>query len=284
MQVLPSSSCSSGQVVTQVGYICSTRNGCTFGSGQNFCLNKSSAQPVLNINHQPASSAQIDWALNNLSGSGLSQQRMDYLNSLPSITPIPAEIEQIMNITGPAFVDLPSSSSSSTSSTGTSSTSSTNSRVNLSYSGSSITASTSSTTSSTSSGSSGGTTGGSVSSTTTSTNSTPVTITKTQSGTSENLVTCDKYPNSSGCVELGTPQSSETIKNTSFQVNITPKTLVSSATCPPPVPLDLNFLGAHVSTTLTYQPACDIAVLIKSAVLLLAALYSSYIFTNSFKV
>jgi hypothetical protein len=66
---------------------------------------------------------------------------------------------------------------------------------------------------------------------------------------------CDKYPDSAGCLKLGTVPTPDPITTTDVSMSLSPVSL-GSGTCPAPNVLSMR---GQPDITLSYQPYCDFA-------------------------
>lgn len=117
--------------------------------------------------------------------------------------------------------------------------------------------------------------------TTTTSNSSPGSV---QSGTStaiqpvgaggppEQKTDCDKYPNSVGCADWGTPDD-PALPNKDIAVLVTPVDFSGAGVCPAPRTVAIS----GFSLNLSYQPFCDFAGYVRPAVLALAWLAAAFI-------
>lgn len=157
---------------------------------------------------------------------------------------------------GPSVVSGPTTTSSSTSDAGTTTTT-THTDYGMGYQGDTVT----------------------VTPTTTTTTTTPdgkqtTTTQTTQPGDSggdappadsqQQKVMCDKYPNASGCDELGTPTDVD-LPTQTVNVALSP-TLSAAGSCP--APISIPVLGKTYS--LSWQPVCDFATGVRPIVLALS--------------
>lgn len=96
------------------------------------------------------------------------------------------------------------------------------------------------------------------------------------SGTNEPSPTdCDKYPDSLACMKVGTPQDVPfTPTEQPVQVALDGGWGVVAAACPPPIALPTHF-GTF---SLSWQPVCDFASLLRGVVVAIAALAAARIF------
>ena len=99
---------------------------------------------------------------------------------------------------------------------------------------------------------------------TTATNNGTTTTTTTTTGsapTPEQKVQCDKYPNSLGCLPVGDMPTAEAMPTKDAPISYAPTPFGGTAACPAGVPLDFTLPSSRFSksTTLSYQPLCDVA-------------------------
>lgn len=90
---------------------------------------------------------------------------------------------------------------------------------------------------------------------------------------------CDKYPDSLGCVSLGTP-TSDTLNKSTRAVSVVATAFASSSGCPAP----LSFAVRGSSYSISYQPICDRLIVLKVLFLAIAGVLAAYILADSFRV
>lgn len=81
------------------------------------------------------------------------------------------------------------------------------------------------------------------------------------------LTDCEKFPDDIGCMDSGTPPDTKPEWQEKTVV-FTPESLGLSGSCPPPY----TFTVHQIAMSMDYQPACDIAPIIRAGVLALTAL------------
>lgn len=89
---------------------------------------------------------------------------------------------------------------------------------------------------------------------------------------------CDGNPNRAGCALLGDPPAAQAIPKLDIPVTFTPVVFASAAGCPAPVTYELY--GAR---SLSYEPLCDVAVVIRAVFLACGAFTCAFIFMDGFK-
>jgi len=106
------------------------------------------------------------------------------------------------------------------------------------------------------------------------------TTTTTPTATEDPVDQCAKYPDSAGCSKLGEAPVSDQLAKKEHAVNVVAQTFAAGGSCP--APIAFNAFG-H-SYAISYTPACDLALLLRPLVLLLAGVLAAFTLTNSFKV
>jgi len=106
------------------------------------------------------------------------------------------------------------------------------------------------------------------------------TTTTTPTATEDPVDQCAKYPDSAGCSKLGEAPVADKLAKKDYAVNVVAQTFAAGGACPSPIAF--NAFG-H-SYAISYTPACDLALLLRPLVLLLAGVLAAFTLTNSFKV
>lgn len=84
---------------------------------------------------------------------------------------------------------------------------------------------------------------------------------------------CDKYPNTVGCTDLGTPPDGELMPHSEVSLSFSPVAIASNATCP--APATVNAFGQSIPVE--YDAACTYASGLKPIVIAIAYLSALFI-------
>lgn len=90
---------------------------------------------------------------------------------------------------------------------------------------------------------------------------------------------CKFDPERIGCSKYGDPPEPGELPKKDKEISITPVDMGGPGACPAPIP----FSVFGQSYALSYQPACDVAVYLKTLVLLMASVIAGYVFVGGLK-
>jgi hypothetical protein len=102
------------------------------------------------------------------------------------------------------------------------------------------------------------------------------------------VVNCDKYPEAIGCSNFGTAGDPQKLKDDTFDFSAVMKEkkapFSGSAQCPTDFSIPLVLFGHSQTVSISFQPFCDFAVLVRPMILLIGAVSAGFIFMGAFRL